>query len=72
MGTPWLKTYTSNSLFCKITILPLVKRRLSHVSFTCHIGLNVADHAETLSRRRNWYFSEADLSETFLQRLIGT
>ena len=42
------------------------------VSFRFHIGRDVADHAETLSWRRNWYVNETDLFVTSLGRLIGT
>ena len=35
-------------------------------------NVNVVDHAETSSRRLNWYVNKADLFEMFLQRLAGT
>ena len=41
------------------------------VSFRCHIGRDVVDHAEMLSRPRNWYVNKTDLFETSLQRLIN-
>ena len=47
-------------------------RRLSDVSIRSYIGRDVADQAETSSRRRNMYVNEMDLFETSLQRLIGT
>ena len=47
-------------------------RRLSNVSFRSHIGQDVADHAKTSARRRNWYVNETDLFKTSLWRLIGT
>ena len=47
-------------------------RRRSDVSFSSHIGWDVADHAETSLQRRDWYVNEADLFETPLWRLIGT
>ena len=46
-------------------------RRRSDVSFRSHIGRDVADHAEILSRRHIWYVNETDLFETSLRRLIG-
>ena len=39
-------------------------RRRSDVSFSSHIGRDVADHAETSSRRLDWYVNEKDLVET--------
>ena len=39
---------------------------------TSHIGRDVADHAETSSRRRNRYVNETDLFEKSLRRLTGT
>ena len=47
-------------------------RRRSDVSIRSQIGQDVADHAETLSRRRNSYVNEINLFETSLRRLIGT
>ena len=47
-------------------------RRRNDVLFRYHIGRDVADHAETSSQCRNWYVNETDLTETSLQRLIGT
>ena len=47
-------------------------RRRSDVSFRSHIGRDVADRAETSSRRRGWYVIETDLFEMSLRRLIGT
>ena len=47
-------------------------RRPSDVSVRSHIGRDVADYAETSSRRRNRYVNETDLFETSLRRLIGT
>ena len=47
-------------------------RGRSDVSFRSDIGWGVADHVETLSRRRNWYVNKTDLFETSLQRLIDT
>ena len=37
-----------------------------------HIGREVADHAETSSRRRNWYVNETEQFETPFRSLIGT
>ena len=39
-------------------------RHRSDVSFRSHIGWDVADHAYTSSRYRNWYVNETDLFET--------
>ena len=47
-------------------------RRPNEVSIRSHIGQDIADHAETSSRRRNRYVNETDLFETSLRRLIGT
>ena len=47
-------------------------RRRSDVSIRSHVGRDVADHAETSSRRRNRHVNETDLFEMPLQRLIGT
>ena len=47
-------------------------RRRSELSFRYHIGRDVADHAKTSWRRRNWYVNETDLFETSLRRLTGT
>ena len=41
-------------------------RRRSDVSFRSHIGRDIADHAKTSSRRRNWYVNETDLFQTSL------
>ena len=43
----------------------------SDVSVNSHISRDVANHAETSSRRRNRYVNETDISETSLRRLIG-
>ena len=53
------------------TYYPPGMRRRSDVSVRHHIGRNVADHAETSSRRRNRYVNEADLFGTSFRRLIG-
>ena len=47
-------------------------RRRSDVSLRSHIGWDVADLAETLSRRRNKCVNETDLFETSLRRPAGT
>ena len=47
-------------------------RRRVNVSIRSHVGRDVADHAETSSRRRNRYVNEMDVFETSLRRLIGT
>ena len=47
-------------------------RHRSDASFKAYVGRDVADHAETPSRRRNWYVNETDLFVTSLRRLIGT
>ena len=47
-------------------------RRPSDVSFRSHLGWDVADHAETSSKRRNWYVNKTDLFETSLRPLINT
>ena len=47
-------------------------RRRSDVSIRSHIDQDVADYAETSSRRRNRYMNETDLFETSLRRFIGT
>ena len=52
--------------------VPPGMQRRSDVSVRSHIGRDVADHAETSSRRRKRYVNEADLFETSLRRLIGT
>ena len=46
-------------------------RRRSNVLFRSHIGWEIADHAETSSRRQDWYMNEMDLFETSLWRFIG-
>ena len=46
--------------------------RRSDVSIRSYIGRDLADHAETSSRRPNRYMNEKDLFETSFQRLIGT
>ena len=51
---------------------PPSRRRRSDISFRSHIGRDVEDHAETSSRRCNWYVNETDLFETSLRRLIDT
>ena len=43
-----------------------------NISIRSHIGRDVADHAETSSRRRNRYLNETNLFETSLRSLIGT
>ena len=53
-------------------IFPPGMRRCSGVSFRSHIGRDVADHAETSSRRPNRYVNVTILLETSLRRLIGT
>ena len=47
-------------------------RHRSDVLFRSHIGRDFADHAETSSRRRNWYVNEMNLFETLQRRLTGT
>ena len=42
------------------------------VLFRSHIGWDVAEQAETSSRRRSRYVNETDLFETSLQHLTGT
>ena len=54
------------------TTAPPGMRRRIDVSFRSHIGWNVANHANTSSRRRNWYVNETDVFETSLRRLTGT
>ena len=54
-----------------LTFLPGAQRRRD-VSVRSHISRDVADHAETLLRRRNKYVNETDLLETSLRRLIST
>ena len=44
----------------------------SNVSCRSHIGRDVSDHANTSSRRRNWYVNETDLFEMSLRRYTGT
>ena len=65
-----------NSLYCDILSSFFCSRsgmrRRSDASIRSHIGCDVADHAETLSRRRNRYVYETYLFETSLRRLIGT
>ena len=46
-------------------------KRCSDVSVNSRITRDVADHAETSSRRRNRYVNETDLFEIYLRRLIG-
>ena len=45
---------------------PHSMRGRSDISFRPHIGRDVADHAETLSRRHDWYLNEINLLETYL------
>ena len=45
--------------------------RCSNVSFSYHKSQDIADHAETSSRRRNLCINEMDLFQTLLQRLIS-
>ena len=45
-------------------ILERSHRRRNDVSFSSHVGRDVADHAEASSRRRDWYVNEKDLVET--------
>ena len=47
-------------------------RRRSNILFRSHVDRDVADHAETLSCRHNWYVNDMDLLVASLQRLIGT
>lgn len=47
-------------------------RHRNDVSFRPHTGRDNADHAETLSLRRNWYVNEMSLFETCLVCLIIT
>ena len=56
----------------RFPIYPPGMRRCSDVSFRSHKGRDVADHAKTSSRRRNWYVNETDLFEMSLRRLTGT
>ena len=42
------------------------------VAFRSYIGPDVADHANTSSRRRNWYVNETDVFEPSLRRVIGS
>ena len=44
---------------------PTSMQHRSDVSFSFHIGRDIADHAQTSSRRRNWYVNEM----TYLRRL---
>ena len=80
---PYLIFETKSQLSCKICITiqchvlfhqriyPPNMRRRSNVSVRYHISQNVANHAETSSRRLFRYVNETDLFETSL-RLIGT
>ena len=54
------------------TGFPSGMRRRSEASVRSHTGRDVADHAETSSRRRTRYVNETDLFESSLRRLIGT
>ena len=63
--------YFCSHLFLKRDITAGMRRR-SGVSFGSHVRRDIADHAETSSRRRNWYVNDTDLSQTSLQRLNGT
>ena len=47
-------------------------KRRRDVAFRSYIGLDVADHAKTSSRRRNWYVNETDVFEPSLRRVVGT
>ena len=53
---------------CRKTYYLLPKRNWS----TLLTNLNVLDHAETSSRRLNWYVNKTDLFETFSRRLTCT
>ena len=50
------------------TITALVPKRNWPLLVT---NFYVLDHAETSSKRLNWYVNKTDLFETFLQYLIG-
>ena len=47
-------------------------RRRSDVSIRSYIGWDVAEQAETSSRRRNRYVNETDLFHMSLRHLTGT
>ena len=51
---------------------PPSMRRRTDISIRSHIGRDVADQAETSSRRRNMYVNETDLFETSLRHLTAT
>ena len=63
------------SLYCRVSSIlinpPSMKSRRD-VAFRSYIGPDVADHAKTSSRRRNWYVYETDVFEPSLQRVIGS
>ena len=52
--------------------IPPGMRSRSNAPFRSHIDQEVADHAETSSRRCNWYVNDKDLFEMPFRRLIGT
>ena len=63
------------SLYCcvsSILINPPSMKRRRDVTFRSYIGPDVADHAKTSSRRRNWYVNETDVFEPSLRRVVGT
>ena len=67
-------TLLESLYYCVSSILinpPSMKRRRD-VAFRSYIGPDVADHAKTSSRRRNWYVNETDVFEPSLRRVVGT
>ena len=67
----WMEADVWKRFTLLYTFSPGMRRR-SDVSFRSHIGRDVADHAETLSWRRNWYMNETDLFKTSMWCLIST
>ena len=67
----YAKKYDSALVVNVLNYIPPGMWHCKDVSFKSHIGWDVPDHAETSSRRHNWYVNETDLFETSLRRLIG-
>ena len=63
-------TFTSLPWF-SIDFPPGMQRR-SYVPVRSHIDREVANHAETSSRRREWYVNETDLLETYASVVLSS
>ena len=76
MFTQFLNDFYFIGIFILLCVLILINppsmKRRRDVAFRSYIGPDVADHAKTSSRRRNWYVNETDVFEPSLRRVVGT